>query len=104
MSAAISGHIYREKGKRGDVWYYRARVPNEIRRRIGPAWRDRGRPPAEYFTKKTAQAVLDDVLADARRGTLQGPAQSSGVIFKDASAEFLRFIENEQDRKLSTVV
>jgi integrase len=86
------------------VWYYRARVPNEIRRRIGPVWTGRGRPAEGYFTKKTAQGVLDDVLADARRGTLEGRARSTGVTFADASAEFLRFIENERDSKRSTVV
>jgi hypothetical protein len=40
--------------------------------KVGPAWTERGRPPAGFFTKRTAEAWLRDVLDRARRGTLPG--------------------------------
>lgn len=30
----------------------------QVQKRIGPAWTERGRPPAGYFTKRTADAWL----------------------------------------------
>ena len=35
-------------------------------------WSERGRPPEGYFTKRTAQAWLRDVLDQAERGVLPG--------------------------------
>jgi hypothetical protein len=37
---------------------------------VGPPWTERGRPPADYFTKRTAEDWLRDVIDQARRGTL----------------------------------
>ena len=36
----------------------------QVQKKLGPAWTERGRPPAGYFTKRTAE----DWLRDARRG------------------------------------
>jgi integrase len=41
------------------------------------------------------------VLDEARRGTLAG-GQRTGVTFADAAAEWLRFIEQDRERKPST--
>ena len=46
-----------------------------------------------HFTQKTAEAVLQAILTDARRGTLAG-AQKSGANFADATAEYLRFVSD----------
>ncbi len=54
----------------GPVWRAKYRLPDgrQVQRTIGPAWTERGRPPAGYFTKRTAEAWLRDVLdAGARR-------------------------------------
>lgn len=42
-----SGHVYRVEGKRGAVWYAKCRLPDarQVKRKIGPAWSERGRPP-----------------------------------------------------------
>ena len=69
---------------------------------IGPAWTGRGRPAAGYFTKRTAEAWLSDVLDEARRGTLPG-AVRTGATFADAAAEYLRYIEVDRGRKATTV-
>ena len=61
-----------------------------------------GRPAAGYFTKRTAEAWLRDVLDEARRGTLPGLVKT-GVTFADAAAEWLRYVEHDRDRKPSTI-
>ena len=70
----ISGHVFRLERVRGPVWYAKYRLPDgrQVQRKIGPAWTSRGRPAAGYSTKRTAQAWLDEILAEARRGTLPG--------------------------------
>lgn len=101
-SGPISGHVYLKCGVRGDSWYYRARLPREERKRLGQAWTGKGRPPAGYFTRKTAEAKLQEVLADARRGTLAGGVKA-GATFADAAAEWLRYVEHDRKRRPSTV-
>ena len=45
-----------------------SRDGRQVQTRIGPAWTGRGRPPAGYFTRRTAEDWLDAVLvAGARR-------------------------------------
>lgn len=81
---------------------YRLPDGRQVRKKIGPAWADRGRPPEGYFTKRTAEVWLQDVLAQARRGTLPG-IRKSGVTFAEAAEEWMRFIEQDRGRKPSTV-
>ena len=73
-----------------------------MRKKIGSAWTGRGRPAAGYFTKRTAETWLSDVLDQARRGTLQG-AVRTGATFADAADEYLRYIEVDRGRKATTV-
>ena len=86
----------------GLVCKYRLADGRQIQRKIGPAWADRGRPPKGYFTKRTAEAWLQDVLAQARRGTLPGMVRS-GATFAEAADEWMRYIEQDRGRKPSTV-
>jgi integrase len=104
MVVMPTGHVFRREGPRGPVWYAKYRLPDgrQVKRKIGPAWADRGRPPAGYVTKRTAEAWLRDVLDQARRGTLPGQLQT-GVTFADAVAEWLRFVEHDRRRKPSTL-
>ena len=99
-----SGHVFRVERKRGAVWYAKYRLPDgrQVQRKIGPAWSERGRPPAGYFTKRTAEDWLRDVLDEARRGTLPGMVRT-GATFADAAAEYLRYVEYDRGRKPSTV-
>jgi hypothetical protein len=100
----ISGHVFRREGKRGATWYAKYRLPDgrQVQRRIGPAWTERGRPGGGYYTRRTAQAQLDHVLAQARRGTLPGMVRT-GATFADAVAEYLRWLEQDRQRKPSTL-
>lgn len=100
----VSGHVFRVDGKRGPRWYAKYRLPDgrQVQKALGPAWRERGRPPEGYFTKRTAEAWLRDVLDQVRRGTLPGMVRT-GATFADAAEEWLRFVEQERGRKISTL-
>lgn len=63
---------------------------------------ERGRPVAGCFTKRMAEAWLQEVLVEARRGSLPGSVRT-GVTFADAAAEWLRYIEQDRERKPSTL-
>jgi integrase len=73
-----------------------------VQRKIGPAWTERGRPPAGHFTKRLAEQWLQDTLTDARRGVLPGLVRT-GATVEDAAAEYLRYVEHDRNRKPSTV-
>jgi integrase len=112
MSAGLrlpSGHVFKVDRARGAVWYAKYRLPDgrQVQRKIGPASTERGRPAAGYFTQRTADAWLRDLLDQARwsgqrHGTLPGMTRT-GATFADAAAEWLRYIEHDRRRKPSTV-
>jgi integrase len=99
-----TGHVFRVDRARGPVWYAKYRLPDgrQVQKKIGPAWTERGRPPAGYVTKRLAEDWLRDVLDQARRGTLPGLVKT-GVTFADAAAEYLRYVEHDRGRKPSTL-
>ncbi len=99
-----TGHVFRVDRRGGPVWYAKYRLPDgrQVQKKLGPAWTDRGRPATGYFTKRQAEMWLADTLAEARRGTLPGMVRS-GATFADAAAEWLRFIEQDRERKPSTL-
>jgi integrase len=101
---AASGHVQLRRGARGGVFYLKYRLPDgrQLQHRLGPEWRDTGRPPAGYYTKKSAEAALREVLADAQRGRLPGQVRS-GATFADAVDEWLRYIEHDRQRAQSTL-
>ena len=74
----------------------------QVQRRLGPAWTGRGRPATGYLTRRSAQAVLDELLAQARAGTLPGMVRT-GATFAQASREWLRWQEVDRQRKRSTL-
>jgi integrase len=100
-----SGHVFRVERKRGPQWFAKYRLPDgrQVQRKVGPAWTERGRPPVGYYTKRTAEDWLRDVLGEARRGTLPGLVKT-GVTFSEAADEWLRYVEHDRDRKPSTIV
>jgi integrase len=100
-----TGSVFRRDGARRPVWYARYRLADgrQAQKKIGPAWTDRGRPPTGYFTKRTAEAWLRDVLDEARRATPASMVRT-GVTLADAAAEWLRFIEEDRERKPSTLL
>jgi integrase len=81
---------------------YRLPDGRQVQKKLGPAWTERGRPPAGYFTKRTADDALRAVLDEARRGVLPGLVRT-GATFADAAAEFLRYAEHDRGCKPSTL-
>lgn len=100
----ISGHVFRRKGKRGAVWYAKYRLPDgrQQKKRLGPAWTAKTAPPDGHFTKGKAQAHLDELLRQARDGSLPGVVKT-GKTFADAAEEWLTYCENVRDCKPSTM-
>jgi integrase len=103
-TARPSGHVYRYEGRRGSVWRALYRLPDgrRVHKTIGPAWTQRGRPPAGWFTKRLAEDWLRDVLDQARRGTLPGMMRT-GVTFADACEDYLAYKEADRRLKPSTL-
>ncbi len=91
--------------KRGPVFYLRYRLPDgrHVQKLLGPAWTERSRPPAGYFTKKTAEQELQSVLVKAREGTLPDSQPRSGHTFSEACQLWLHYIEHDRQRAPSTV-
>src|SRR4051812_33288960 len=100
-----SGRVYIRERKRGDQWYMQYRVNGRrFNRRLGPVWREKGRPPSGYFTKRKASEALQAILTDARRGDLRLPDPvRDGKTYRDACDEWLRYVEQEKDRAAGTV-
>ncbi len=101
-----TGHVALVARKRGRAWYARIRVGGsggrQVVKKLGPAWTERGRPPAGYFTKRSAEAALRRMLAEADRGTLAA-TRRTGATFADAAAEFLRYVADVREREPSTI-
>ena len=100
----VSGHAFLVQRARGPQWYVKFRLPDgrQVQRRLGPAWTGRGRPAVGYLTRRSAQAVLDELLAQSRAGTLPGMVRT-GATFAQASGEWLRWQELDRQRKRSTL-
>ncbi len=100
----VSGHVFLKEGKRGSVWYAKYRLPDgrQVQKKLGPAWTKRGKPAEGYLTERMAQEALDEILTDARRGTLEN-TRRSGAVFRDASAEYLRFVADVRKLDAGTV-
>jgi integrase len=100
----MSGHVYVVERARGPQWYVKYRLPDgrQVQKRLGPAWTGRGRPRAGYLTRRSAQEILDEVLAQARAGTLPGMVRT-GATFEQAAIEWLRWIRVDRQRKRSTL-
>ena len=99
-----TGHVFRVERTRGPAWYAKDRLPDcrQAQKKLGPAWTERGRPPAGYFSKRLAEDWLRSTLDEARRGVLPGMVKT-GATFADAAAEWLRYVEHDRGRKPSTV-
>jgi integrase len=99
-----TGHIKRVRRKRGDQWYVKYRLPDgrQVQKRLGPAWDGPGRPPEDHYTRRTAEEALQAILTDARRGTLGGQTVT-GARFRDAAAEYLRYVEHVRQIDIATV-
>ena len=99
----VSGHV-RTVPRKGVRMYYAAwrdMAGKQHQRKLGVAWEKRGRPVGDALTKKQAEEKLEEILADARRGTLE-MRRRTGATFAHAAAEFIRYV-GERGRERSTI-
>lgn len=67
--ASVSGHVRLREGKRGGVWYAKWRdAYGQHEKRLGRDWKQPGPPPPDFLREKQANAALEAILVDARRG------------------------------------
>jgi integrase len=95
----ISGHVRLREGKRTSTWYAKYRGPvrladgsivtKQTEAKIGPAWTERGRPPDGAYTRRTAEAWLNALLVDLRRG-IGIPSADATSTFADAASTWYR--------------
>ncbi len=107
---AISGHVRPVQRKRGVMWYVKYRAPDatalggvrQVNKLLGPEWPDGGPPPPGYFDRRTAQAALEAILTDARRGHME--VVRTGVSFERLAQEWLAWGEHERGWRRATLV
>ncbi|MGA2165085.1 MAG: tyrosine-type recombinase/integrase [Solirubrobacteraceae bacterium] len=99
--ATISGHVWLYEGKRRKTWCAKWRDKHgQHEKRLGPAWTGKGPPAPGFLRERDAQALLDAILVDARRGQLQG--ERTGLTFKDLAEEWYERGCFERDWSAST--
>jgi|tagenome__1003787_1003787.scaffolds.fasta_scaffold20958189_5 hypothetical protein len=92
----VSGSVRRVTRRRGPVWYVKYRMPDrtrpgrvrQVEKMLGPEWPGKRPPPSGYFDRRSAQAALEAILTDARRGAIE--LARTGVTFEQAAIEWLR--------------
>ena len=99
----VSGSVLRKKRKNGDQFYAKYRVDGrQFKKRIGPVWTERGRPPAGYYTRRMAEQTLQALLTDVRRGDVLTPKRERHT-FGEACDEWLRYVEFDKARAPTTI-
>jgi integrase len=101
--AAINGHVWLYEGKRRNTWCAKWRDQHgQHEKRLGPAWTGKGAPAPGFLRERDAQALLDAILVDARRGQLR--QERTGVPFSDVAEEWFKRGCFERDWSASTQV
>lgn len=69
-SRSVSGSVRLRRGKLRSTWYaaWRDAAGHQHQDKLGLLWEDKGEPPAGYLRRKDAEAALQALLTDARRG------------------------------------
>jgi integrase len=99
--ASISGHVWLYEGKRRNTWCAKWRDQHgQHEKRLGPAWAGKGPPSPGFLREREAQALLDAVLVDVRRGQLR--QERTGVVFADIAEEWFERGCFERDWSAST--
>jgi hypothetical protein len=74
----------------------------QVEKMLGPEWPGKGPTPPGFYDRRSAQAALEAILTDARRGAIE--LARTGVTFEQAAIEWLRWGEHERGWKRSTLV
>lgn len=103
MEKTASGHVYVHRGARGDVWRAKIRLGDgrQLHRTLGPAWTERGRPPAGHLTRRLAQRWLREALHQADEGLLADRV-ASGVTVAQLGEQHLARLVRDRAVKATT--
>jgi integrase len=103
-TAQVSGHVWLYEGKRKRIWCARWRDQHGGRHedRLGPAWEGKGPPPPGLFRRREAEAKLNEILVEARRGARR--QERTGVTFADVAEDWFERGKFERDWSASTQV
>jgi hypothetical protein len=102
VPTAVSGHVFRREGKLRAVWVAKWRdAAGQHKKVLGRDWTDKGAPPAGYLRRKDAEAMLQALLTDARRGTVE--QLRTGLTFDLAAEQWLAWGLRDRDWKPSTL-
>jgi integrase len=107
---AISGHVRRAVGKRRVTWYAKYRAPDaaapggvrQVQKMLGPEWPHEGPPPPGFYDRRKAQAELEAILTDARRGVAE--VMRTGVSFERLAHDWLTWGEHERGWRHATLL
>lgn len=104
MAGRVTGHVRLVSRAGGDRWYvkYRRADGRQVQKCLGPAWAERSRPPAGYFTRKLADEALQAILVREREAPTLAP-ESGAATFRQAVDGWLRYVEHEKGRTPATV-
>ena len=93
----------RQRGSGPPTYYAVVRLPDgrRVQRRLGPVWAKRSRPPAGHLTRKDAEARLAGML---RGDNPRVRTVAAVVTFRAAADEWLRYVEHDRRREVSTVL
>lgn len=99
----VSGHLDLYRGKRRATWYAKWRDgAGQHRRRLGAAWLGKGPAPAGQLRERDAQAALQAILTDARRGAVE--QARTGLTLATLAEDWIAYGLRERDWKPSTVL
>ena len=101
----VSGHLLRVARQSGDRWvgHWRDASGHQHKRVLGRVWSGRGRPERGFLTKQGAQQLLDELLVEARRSGPLTAVEAHDATFADATAEWLRYVEFDRQRRPTTL-
>ena len=102
-SRSVSGHVRLRRGKHRSTWYAKWRDADGVfhQDKLGLLWEDKGEPISGYLREKDANAALQAILTDARRGASE--QRRTGATFDVAADEWIAWGIRERDWKPSSL-
>lgn len=102
FSTQVSGHVFKREGKLREVWVAKWRdAAGQHKKVLGRNWSSKGEPPIGYLRQRDAEAQLQGILTDARRGLMQ--QLRTGVTFDVVADDWLAWGIRDRDWKPSSL-
>jgi len=100
LPSHVSGHVFLREGKLRSVWVAKWRDGfGQHKKVLGRDWIEKGSPPAGYLREREAEAQLQAILTDARRGVVE--QVRTGVTFDLVAEDWIKWGIRDRDWKPS---